>query len=57
MIHYSKSFPVIQALLLALYSTGRLFTFVKPRGFFDFPVTGNDSFSVPAMLVHIAPVS
>ena len=49
----SQSFqmsPVIHAFPLALYSTGRVFTFLKHLGFLLLPITGGLSFSLPSML-------
>lgn len=51
--HSMKSTVVIQAVLFALYVTGRLSVVrrrLKARGFLDFPMTNAGSFSVPSML-------
>ena len=51
--HSSKIYPVIHVFSLALYSIGFVFKFLKQRGFSDFPIIINGSFSVPSVLAPI----
>ena len=50
--HYSNMAAVIQALLLASYSTGRQVTPRNHLGFLNLPIARSGNFSEPVMFVH-----
>ena len=52
-----KISEVIQAFLLATYSVGNDLTFLKQRGFYDFPITNMGNLSVPDMFAQTRAVN